>query len=78
MDINQIRELLKVVEESGVGEISVEEDGMRINVRMPGSVPAAVAPVAAAPAPPLPRSPRPLRLLLPRPLLPRIRPIGYA
>ena len=50
VDINQIRELLKVVEESGVGEISVEEDGMRINVRMPGFVPAAAAPVAAAPA----------------------------
>ena len=29
VDINQIRELLKVVEESGVGEISVEEDGIR-------------------------------------------------
>ena len=50
VDINQIRELVKVVEESGVGEITVEEEGVRINVRMPGSAPAAVAPVAAAPA----------------------------
>ena len=50
VDINQIRELLKVVEESGVGEISVEEEGMRINVRMPGAMPVAAAPVAAAPA----------------------------
>ena len=53
VDINQIRELLKAVEESGVGEITVEEEGMRINVRMPGSesapVAAAAAPVAAAP-----------------------------
>ncbi|WP_303248797.1 acetyl-CoA carboxylase biotin carboxyl carrier protein [uncultured Slackia sp.] len=58
VDINQIRELVKVVEESGVGEITVEEEGMRISVRMPGSAPvaaaapavAAVAPAAAAPA----------------------------
>ena len=48
VDINQIRELVKVVEESGVGEITVEEEGMRISVRMPGSAPA--VPVAAAPA----------------------------
>ena len=48
VDINQIRELVKVVEESGVGEITVEEEGMRISVRMPGSAPVAVA--AAAPA----------------------------
>lgn len=79
VDINQIRELLKVVEESGVGEISVEEDGMRINVRMPGSVPAAPGSRCCGSwLPPLPRSPRPLRLLPPRPLLPRIRQIGYA
>ena len=58
VDINQIRELVKVAEESGVGEIVVEEEGVRIAVRMPGEgVP--VAPVAAAvpqtqvaPAPP--------------------------
>ncbi len=47
VDINQIRELVKVAEESGVGEIVVEEEGVRIAVRMPGEgVP--VAPVAAA------------------------------
>lgn len=54
VDINQIRELVHVAEESGVGEIVVEEEGMRIAVRMPGaaapvqSAPT-VAPVAAAP-----------------------------
>lgn len=37
VDINQIRELVKVVEESGVGEIVVEEEGARIAVRMPGA-----------------------------------------
>lgn len=62
VDINQIRELVKVVEESGIGEICIEEEGMRINVRMPGFEPAAAvaapapaaavaAPTAAAPAP---------------------------
>ena len=37
VDINQIRELVRVAEESGVGEIVVEEEGVRIAVRMPGS-----------------------------------------
>lgn len=46
VDINQIRELVRVAEESGVGEIVVEEEGARIAVRMPGAV--AAAPVAAA------------------------------
>ncbi len=58
VDINQIRELVKVAEESGVGEIIVEEEGVRIAVRMPdqmGTVdveaPAALTPQVAAPAP---------------------------
>ncbi len=37
VDINQIRELVRVAEESGVGEIVVEEEGTRIAVRMPGA-----------------------------------------
>ena len=37
VDINQIRELVRVAEESGVGEIVVEEEGVRIAVRMPGA-----------------------------------------
>lgn len=49
VDINQIRELVRVAEESGVCEIVVEEEGARIAVRMPGAVAAApAAPVAAA------------------------------
>ncbi len=51
VDINQIRELIKAVEESGVGEITVEEEGMRVSLRMPSAMPAAVAPVAAPAAP---------------------------
>ena len=53
VDINQIRELVKVAEESGVGEIVVEEEGVRIAVRMPGesaAAPVAAPAVAAAPA----------------------------
>ena len=37
VDINQILELVRVAEESGVGEIVVEEEGTRIAVRMPGN-----------------------------------------
>lgn len=48
VDINQIRELVRVAEESGVGEIVVEEEGSRIAVRMPSAMAAAAAPVAAA------------------------------
>ncbi len=60
VDINQIRELVRIAEESGVGEILVEEEGVRVAVRMPGAVaaaPAAAAPVAAAPAAPAAAAP---------------------
>lgn len=50
VDINQIRELTRIAQESGVGEITVEEEGIRVSVRMPGAMPAYVAPAAAAPA----------------------------
>ncbi|MBQ9043604.1 MAG: acetyl-CoA carboxylase biotin carboxyl carrier protein [Eggerthellaceae bacterium] len=51
VDINQIRELTRIAQESGVGEITVEEEGIRVSVRMPGAMPAAVpmaVPAAAA------------------------------
>ena len=50
VDINQIRELTRIAQESGVGEITVEEEGIRVSVRMPSAMPAYVAPAAAAPA----------------------------
>ncbi len=51
VDINQIRELTRIAQESGVGEITVEEEGIRVSVRMPSAMPvAAAAPVAAVPA----------------------------
>ena len=62
VDINQIRELVKVAEESGVGEIVVEEEGVRIAVRMPGQIASAPAPAVAAPAAqvvPAPAAPAP-------------------
>jgi oxaloacetate decarboxylase alpha subunit len=46
----RIRELVTIVQETGVGEITVEEDGMRVSVRRtaePTYVPAAAVPVAA-------------------------------
>ena len=50
VDISQIRDLVKLVEESGVGEITVEENGAKIVVRNPNvaAAPVAVAPAAAA------------------------------
>lgn len=56
VDINRIKELVRVAEESGVGEIVVEEEGVRIAVRMPGVAASAPAPeisaaTSAAPAP---------------------------
>lgn len=36
VDINQIKELIRAVEESGIGEVTVEEAGTKITVRAPG------------------------------------------
>ena len=49
VDINQIRELTRIVQESGVGEITVEEAGNRITVRMPGACAPEVPVMAATP-----------------------------
>ena len=49
VDINQIRELVRIAEDSGVGEITVEEEGARVSVRMPSAVVASAA-TAAVPA----------------------------
>ncbi|MDO4842401.1 MAG: pyruvate carboxylase subunit B, partial [Phoenicibacter congonensis] len=54
VDIQQIKELVNVVQESGIGEIVVEEAGTKVAVRIPEACCApgvvAAAPVAAAPA----------------------------
>ena len=43
----RIRELVKIVQESGVGEIEIEDEGMRVSVRR-ADEPAVAAPVVAA------------------------------
>ncbi len=56
VDINQIRELIRAVEESGVGEVTIKEAGSEITVRKPGvGAPAAVAAPVAAPVAEAPR-----------------------
>jgi oxaloacetate decarboxylase alpha subunit len=46
----RIRELVRIVQETGIGEISIEEDGMRVSVRrQPDQAAAPAAPVALAP-----------------------------
>jgi oxaloacetate decarboxylase alpha subunit len=44
----RIRELVKIVQESGVGEIEIEDDGMRVSVRRADEAVAVVAPPLAA------------------------------
>ena len=44
----RIRELVKIVQESGVGEIEIEDEGMRVSVRRADEPVAARPPVAAA------------------------------
>ncbi len=47
MDVNQVRELVKLLEESDVSEVTVEENGVKISVRK-GSPLAAESPAAAS------------------------------
>jgi oxaloacetate decarboxylase alpha subunit len=42
----RIREVVRIVQESGVGEITIEEDGMRVSVRRTAETVHAAAPVA--------------------------------
>ena len=57
----RIREVVRIVQETGVGEITIEEDGMRVSVRRtaePTYLPAAPAPTGGEePAEPRPRAP---------------------
>jgi oxaloacetate decarboxylase alpha subunit len=48
VDVNQIRELIKIVELSEIGEVMVEDAGMKVTVRKSGVT---VTEAAAAPAP---------------------------
>jgi len=46
----RIRELVRIVQETGVGEITVEEEGMRVSVRRTSDAPAHAAPPLPVPA----------------------------
>ncbi len=50
VDVNQIRELLKVIENSDISEIVIEEGDTKVSVRKGGYTSAPVGPAAAAPA----------------------------
>jgi oxaloacetate decarboxylase alpha subunit len=45
----RIREVVRIVQESGIGEVTIEESGMRVSVRRTEEVPPGVAPSQAAP-----------------------------
>ncbi|RYY48144.1 MAG: acetyl-CoA carboxylase biotin carboxyl carrier protein [Chitinophagaceae bacterium] len=56
MDIKQIQELVKLINKTSIGEITIEEDGTRITIKQKkdpsqkiytGGAPAATAPIAA-------------------------------
>ncbi|MBL7726520.1 MAG: acetyl-CoA carboxylase biotin carboxyl carrier protein [Dinghuibacter sp.] len=52
MDFKQIQELIKLVNKSNIGEVTVEENGQRVTIKQkkdPAPVYAAAAPMAAAP-----------------------------
>jgi oxaloacetate decarboxylase alpha subunit len=57
----RIREVVRIVQETGVGEITIEENGMRVSVRRAADEPAEAQPAAAPPIPELdqPLAPRP-------------------
>jgi oxaloacetate decarboxylase alpha subunit len=46
----RIRELVRIVQETGIGEITIEEDGMRVSVRRTAEPTVTQAPVASEPA----------------------------
>jgi oxaloacetate decarboxylase alpha subunit len=61
VDINQIKELIRVVEDSGVGEVTVEEAGTKITVRASGQPGDVLAPVTGEPVAVAMSVPEPLK-----------------
>ncbi len=49
MDLEKLKELIAILEESGLSELEIEEEGSRIRLQKPGIAPAQPAPVYAAP-----------------------------
>ena len=66
VEIAQIRELVKMVSESGIGELTVEGEGSRVCVRSEAAAVAAPY-VAAAPLAPVPAAPAPAPAAAPAP-----------
>jgi len=63
----RIREIVRIVQESGVAEVTVEEEGLLVTVRRTeeavGGLPEMLAPLAAAEPAPAPEPPRPAGLV---------------
>jgi len=55
----RIRELVRIVQESGVGEVTIEDAGMRVTVRRSDEAPAGPVPPSEAPGAVQPREPVP-------------------
>lgn len=49
MDLEKLKELIQILEESGLSELEIEEEGSRIRLQKPGTAPAPAAPVTVAP-----------------------------
>ena len=50
MDLDKLKELIQILEESGLSELEIEEEGSRIRLQKPGTAPAYSAPITV-PAP---------------------------
>lgn len=70
MDIKQIQELVKLINKTNIGEITIEEEGTKITIKQKkdpvqhvtatvAAAPMAAAPAAAAPAPAAAAAPKP-------------------
>ena len=70
MDIKQIQELVKLINKTNIGEITIEEEGTKITIKQKkdpvqhvtatvAAAPMAAAPAAAAPAPAAAAAPQP-------------------
>lgn len=51
MDFGELKDLIRILEQSGLSELEVEENGRRIRLHKAGPVAPAAAPIVVAPAP---------------------------
>ena len=50
MDFSELKELIRILEQSGLSELEVEENGRRIRLQKASAVAPVIAPIAVAPA----------------------------